>query len=319
MFNPSRDIPDLTGRVFLITGGSYSFSIRALQPTLTSIPTGTAGLGKGTILSLAPHNPSHIFFTGRSTSSAESVISAVHDIAPNVGITFIPCDQDSLSSVQSACRTVLAQTSSLSTLILNAGIMAVPPSLTADGYEKHFGVNHVSHALFVKLLLPTLQQSESSRIITLTSIAAGTHPSAGIAFDTLHTTQNNLGGPGAAWMRYGQSKLANLLYARELARRYPSVLSLSVHPGVIATGLVTGLSFFNKLLLYGMFFSKMTSQEEGILNTLWATCVPREKVENGGFYEPVGVKGKLDKKMRDDDLARKLWDWTEKELAMYSL
>lgn len=214
---------------------------------------------------------------------------------------------------------MLAQTSSLSTLILNAGIMAVPPSLTSDGYEKHFGVNHVSHALFVKLLLPSLQRSPSPRIVTLTSIASRTHPSAGIVFSTLHTNQNNLGGPGATWTRYGQSKLANLLYARELARRYPSVLSLSVHPGVIATGLVTGMSFFNRVLLYSMMIGKMTSEEEGIWNTLWATCVGKEKVENGAYYEPVGVKGKLDKKMADDGLARELWDWTQKELQAYSL
>jgi len=197
--------------------------------------------------------------------------------------------------------------------------MAVPPSLTSDGYEKHFGVNHVSHALFVKLLLPSLQRSPSPRIVTLTSIASRTHPSAGIVFSTLHTNQNNLGGPGATWTRYGQSKLANLLYARELARRYPSVLSLSVHPGVIATGLVTGMSFFNRVLLYSMMIGKMTSEEEGIWNTLWATCVGKEKVENGAYYEPVGVKGKLDKKMADDGLARELWDWTQKELQAYSL
>lgn len=243
----------------------------------------------------------------------------MHDIAPNVGITFIPCDQSSLSSVQSACRTLLAKTTTLSTLILNAGIMAVPPSLTTEGYEKHFGVNHVSHALFIKLLLPTLQKSPSPRIVTLTSIASRTHPSTGIAFPTLHTTQNNLGGPGATWTRYGQSKLANLLYARELSRQYPAVLSLAVHPGVIATGLVTGMSFFNRLLLYSMFVGRMTTQEEGICNTLWATCVGREKVKNGAFYEPVGVEGKLDRQMADNNLARELWDWTQKELEPFSL
>lgn len=120
-------------------------------------------------------------------------------------------------------------------------------------------------------------------------------------------------------MRYGQSKLANLLYARELSRRHPAILSLAVHPGVIATGLVTGMSFFNRLILYSMFFRKMTSAEEGIWNTLWATSVAREKVENGAVYEPVGVKGKLDKKMEDDNLAREVWEWTQKELEAYSL
>lgn len=68
-----------------------------------------------------------------------------------------------------------------------------------------------------------------------------------------------------------------------------------------------------------MMIGKMTSEEEGIWNTLWATCVGKGKVENGAYYEPVGVKGKLDKKMADDALARELWDWTQKELQAYSL
>lgn len=63
----------------------------------------------------------------------------------------------------------------------------------------------------------------------------------------------------------------------------------------------------------------MTTQEEGICNTLWATCVGREKVKNGAFYEPVGVEGELDKQMADDNLARELWDWTQKELEPFSL
>ena len=68
-----------------------------------------------------------------------------------------------------------------------------------------------------------------------------------------------------------------------------------------------------------MMIGKMTTQEEGIRNTLWATCVAREEVENGAYYEPVGVKGKLDKKMANNTLASQLWDWTEKELKGYTL
>ena len=103
----------------------------------------------------------------------------------------------------------------------NAGIVAQPPSLATDGYELQFGINHLGHALLIRKFLPLLQKSSKEgidpRIVILTSDVWMLHPKGGIVFDKLKTVQHFwLGGP---WRRYGQSTLANLLYARELSRR----------------------------------------------------------------------------------------------------
>lgn len=105
--------------------------------------------------------------------------------------------------------------------------MNVPPALTPEGYEVHFAVNHIAHALLIKLLLPTLLRTAETpnsdvRIVSLTSQAFSMHPGGGIVFKDLRTTQ---GSGLMKSLRYGQSKLANILYAAELARRYGSTIT----------------------------------------------------------------------------------------------
>jgi len=198
--------------------------------------------------------------------------------------------------------------------------MASPPALTADGYEIQFGTNHVGHALLIKLLLPTMlrtaeQPNSDVRIVSNTSLGFKGHPSGGIAFADLRTTQESalIG----HWIRYGQSKLANILYAGELGRRYPSITSTSVHPGVTNTGLVGDLGFMNKALVYVTNVGKMVTVQQGACNQLWAATAP--SVTNGGFYEPVGVPGAHDKLSNDEELAGKLWEWTQKALEDYKV
>lgn len=126
----------------------------------------------------------------------------------------------------------------------NAGIMACPEGLTKEGYEIQFGTNHVGHALLTKLLLPTLQRTAkgapegSVRIVNLSSMGEQMAPKPdGIKFD--HLKAPNSGGINT-WTRYGQSKLANVLFAKALAKRYPEIVSTSVHPGVVQTELTRG-------------------------------------------------------------------------------
>ena len=120
------------------------------------------------------------------------------------------------------------------------------------------------------------------------------------------------------WLRYGQSKLANMLFARELAARYPGVLAFSVTPGVVATGLVTELGMVDKALVYVPNIGRVKTVEEGTLNLLWAIGVPRGEVKPGAFYEPVGRLSKMETKAsRDPELGGKLWEWTEAELKQW--
>lgn len=324
-FDPAKDIPDLSNKTFLITGGKSPPFMAAghLLPTSANVSsnlTGTNGLGKETIVTLAKHSPEHIYFTGRNASAADGVIDTVKSVAPSVKLTFIECNQLSLASVEKAAKTFLSKSSQLDVLICNAGVMATEAALSEDGYENQFGVNHVAHALLVKLLLPTLQKTAEktgdTRIVYLTSTGFMYPFPGGIVFDGVKTTQDF--GPGSQWARYGQSKLANVIYAAELARRYPSITSVSIHPGVVKTDLIGRLKPEEKDLVHQV--SKVIVEpEEGVYNTCWCATTEKSNIKNGELYLPVGQPGEHTKESLDKELAEKLWTWTEKELESYSL
>lgn len=305
-FDPDKDIPRLTGKVIIITGG-------------------TAGLGRETLLSFAAHDPSRIFFTGRSQTSADEVLREARTRYPSTPVSFIPCNLASLAHVRDAARTILARTDRLDLAFMNAGIMAVPPGLTEDGYEIQFGTNHLGHALLVKLLTPLLEATAETtgdvRVVWNTSQGYAGHPRGGIIFDRLKTDMHDF--LLAPWQLYGQSKLANMLYAKAYNRHHPDILSVAVHPGVAYTGLVTGLSWGNRMFTYLSTWRVRISAEQCAWNQQWAATAVRGdgkgEVRNGVYYEPVGVETKVMRQGGDDELGEKLWEWTDKELQGYQL
>ncbi|KAI1389136.1 oxidoreductase [Hypoxylon trugodes] len=291
-------IPNLTGRVILITGG-------------------TGGIGAELVVELVKHNPGRIFFTGRNAKSAESTIQRAQVAAPNAPVSFIQCDLASMASVNEAARKILAETDRLDVFLANAGIMAKPEGLSADGYEIQFATNHLGHALLTKKLLPLLERTADLpgadvRVIITTSTAWG---GGSLPFDRFKTTiKGHLG----RWMRYSHSKLANLLYARELARRYPKVLSFSLTPGVVSTSLVSDLGLLDKGIVYVSQLGQVLTPEQGTFNHLFAISAPRDSLKPGAFYEPVGKLSKMETaRSKDPDLPGQLWDWTEKELEKW--
>ena len=306
-YNPAKDIPSLEGKVFFITGG-------------------TAGLGAGAITNLAAHDPAHIYFTGRNAKRAEELIATINKKHPNVALTYLNCDMAQLSSVKACADKFLESATRLDILMCNAGIMGWDASTTADGYEVQFQVNHLAHALLIKLLLPILQKTANGgatdvRIVNLASQAYAQAPSGGIDFATLKTSQAKLGNPivGYKWNRYGQSKLANLLYPVALAKRYPEITSVSVHPGFVRTELMTTMGLVDRVLLAIVGAGKFISVEQGPYSQLWAATVEKGKLTSGGYYEPVGLTVKTGGKYADDEaLAEKLWDWTQEELKAWN-
>ncbi|KAM5349754.1 hypothetical protein ACJ41O_006259 [Fusarium nematophilum] len=297
-YNPDADIPSLKGKVVLITGGNV-------------------GLGKQSALSLCKHHPSQVWIAARSAKKGNAAISEIKEQVPGSGISlrFLELDLASFDSVKSAARTLLESVSRLDIVLLNAGIMACPPGLTKEGYEVQFGTNHIGHALLLKLLLPLLVKTASSpdsdvRVVSVSSVAHKFGPSGGIQFDSLKTSAEIM----ATNDRYGQSKLANLLYAREIARQYPQLTTVAIHPGTVKTDLQQSndgsfvVSAFQKVVvpIIGV------SVEEGAKNQLWAATA--KDVESGEYYVPVGIPGKGSALSMDRELSRKLWEWTEKEL-----
>jgi len=217
----------------------------------------------------------------------------------------------------------------LDILILNAGIMATPPGLTTEGYEIQFGTNHVGHALLTKLLLPTLLKTAEEpgadvRVVSLSSMGHIMAPRDGIIFKDLKTDMASY----LTLTRYAQSKLANILFTRELDRRYfpKGITAIAVHPGVVNTELYR--TIFSGYLGIGSLVNKAkglfyTSVQDGAKNQLWASVGKKGdgvgEIKGGEYYTPVGVAGQGTNISRDSKLAEKLWAWTDTELERWEL
>lgn len=196
--------------------------------------------------------------------------------------------------------------------------MATPPGLTKEGYETQFGTNHMGHALLTRLLLPTLQKTAKEqgpdadvRIINLSSYAHGWAPKGGLKLPECKTEMRGTN----TWARYGQSKLSNILYTKELAKRYPGIKCIAVHPGSVDTGLRRGPAASYPWLKAPMeLLSKVTtvSVEHGALTQLFAAT--SKEAKTGTYYVPTAKEDQGTAYARDEGLARSLWDWTQKEL-----
>jgi NAD(P)-dependent dehydrogenase (short-subunit alcohol dehydrogenase family) len=291
---------------------------------------GTAGLGEESVKAFAAHNPEHIYFTGRNASAAEALITEIKLKHPDTALTFIEMDLSSLRTVKDALATGFKH-KRLDILMNNAGIIAKPPTLSVDGYEIQFATNHLGHAMLTKQLLPYLLEAAKApdsdvRVIANTSDGYEFHRliKGGIAFDELEkgSTMNRwFLGP---WQRYGQSKLANILYTAELARRYPQITSVVIHPGVVRTPMLNGLQGFHGVFtrvscwLGGV---EILEPHQGVLNQLWcAAGAKKGELRNGGFYRPVGIDSTADLKGEGAsvELAVKLWEWTDGVLDKFT-
>ncbi|GAM37692.1 short-chain dehydrogenase [Talaromyces pinophilus] len=321
-FQPGRDIPDLSGKVILVTGGN-------------------TGLGKETILQLAQHNPARIYLASRNERKAESAIRSIKQqlsasgsaaAANEVDIQFLQLDLSSFPSIRQAAQTFLQHNTRLDILVLNAGVMAEEAVTTPQGHEIQFGTNHIGHFLLTKLLLPVLLKTASPssppspseegggggdvRVIVLTSLASSHTPSNQGYMHLISSPQRLLG--LTTWQRYAISKAANILFAVELARRYPSITSVSVHPGVVASDLYNGTQATNGIvgaMLPAVKLLFFRSVRSGTLNQLWAAAGARkDALVNGAYYTPVGYRNKDNRFVVDGMLAKRVWEWTEREV-----
>ena len=326
-FDPTSEHPYLAGKVVFVTGGEQFRGSRGSRFSIEveiDNHTGNAGLGKQTIAYLAAHSPARIYLAARSVSKASSAIADLQRACPSAAIEHVPLDLTSFSSIASAASTFKAREQRLDILVNNAGIMMTPYSLTEEGYEIQFGTNHIGHALLTKLLLPVLLQTAAQpdadvRIINVSSVGERAAPREGIIFEQAALEKQ------WTWRRYGQSKLANVLFTRELAQRYPQITSVSVHPGVIVTDLYT-IFISNKPLKAGLWLFRQIGKvlpghfrdaRGGALTQTWAAIGERGQIENGEFYRPVGLVTRGSGHSRDMALAKRLWEWTDEQLGQH--
>lgn len=188
----------------------------------------TDGIGKQTALQLARHGW-RVLLHGRNSQRGEEVVGEILDEMPHAQVEYLNADLSSLNEVRQLARTVLALTSRLDALVNNAGGFFPQRQLSRDGLEMNFAVNHLAHFLLTNLLLGLLQSSAPARVVTVSSVI---HRNARLNFEDLQFEQSYNG-----TRAYATSKLMNVLFAAELARRMEGkgVTSNSLHPGVVAT------------------------------------------------------------------------------------
>lgn len=288
------ELPDLTDRLIVVTGAN-------------------GGLGWETSRALARHG-AHVIMACRSTEKAAEAVQRVE--AENVPGRVEPwvLDLASLRSIEAFAERLVGQHDELYALCNNAGVMALPRRVTADGFEMQLGTNHLGHYALTGRLLPLLLAAEGSRVVTVTSMV---HRMGSIDFDDLQGERRY-----GKWAAYGASKLANLLFTYELQRRLSAAkaetIAVACHPGYSNTNLqheaarLAGSAIAGRLMAAA---SRVAAQspEMGALPSLYALTA--EDVQGGDFIGPGGpmqiwgypTKVEPAASAKDPELAARLW------------
>ncbi|XP_031716847.1 retinol dehydrogenase 11-like isoform X1 [Anarrhichthys ocellatus] len=326
--------------------GGVCRSKASLEGKTVLITGGNTGIGKETAVDLAKRG-ARVILACRDMDRGNKAAEEVKKRSGNDNVIVKKLDLASLQSVRQLAKDVLASEGRLDVLINNAGVMSCPKWQTEDGFEMQFGVNHLGHFLLTNCLLDLLKKSASSRIITVSSLAhqrgsvfvcfyftsrdvdwyslSGMpsfsvsfdikyhiceccfHSTGQIYFDDIHQEKDY-----HPWKSYAQSKLANVLFTRKLAKKLQGtgVTTYSLHPGIIRTEL--GRHFWPtmplwKRVVYTPLMFLIKSPTEGAQTTIYCAVEESLQNESGLYYSDCAPKTAAPQGL-DDEAAKKLWD-----------
>lgn len=270
-----------------------------------------SGMGRATSLALARAGH-RVLMLVRSEARGREALEAVRaafeanpgkaGFAATEAFDLFLCELGSLASVRAASATLHGRLDGLDILVDNAGVISPRRQLTTDGFELQFGVNHLGHFLLTSLLLDLLERRRGRIVV----VASGAHKVGRIHWDNLGLEKGY-----TAFGSYAQSKLANVLFARELARRLGDTVSVnSCHPGAVATSMgvdrETGFGGFITGLLRPFFLSP----EEGADTAVWLATSPEAAGQTGLYWhrrKPASISAAA----ADDGAAQRLWELSE--------
>jgi NAD(P)-dependent dehydrogenase (short-subunit alcohol dehydrogenase family) len=286
----AQDIPDQGGRRVVVTGAN-------------------SGLGYNVSLELARHG-AHVILACRDQGRGQAALDRLLGEVPDAAAELRSLDLASLASVRAFAAGV---DEPVGLLVNNAGVMAGPHRKTADGFELQFGTNHLGHFALTGLLLERLLAADAPRVV---QVSSGAHRMGKMSFDDLQSERRYW-----RWGAYGQSKLANLLFMRELGRRAAEagtpLVSVAAHPGYSATNLQTTGNRIDDVVMKVSNLVIAQSDAMGALPLLFAAT---QDLESGAYVGPDGVGEQrghpklvgMSGRAKSDDDARRLWEVSER-------
>jgi len=299
--NPHRftldTIPDLQGEVAIVTGAN-------------------TGIGFVTARELVQKG-ARVIIGVRSKAKGIETLNKIEAETGRKAIFVTPLDLSSVKSVQEFANEVTKQYPALTLLVNNAGVMACPWSQTADGLEMQFGTNHVGHFALTKFLLGALKnggkKGKKSRIINLSSSAHNMAPRGGLDVGSWTRPQGDW---YEKWTMYGQSKIANVLFTKELDRQLlaegADVLSVAVHPGFVVADLARHLTGIEEFLVKDYCYKTVAlSTEDGALTSLYAATHPGVEELRGNYFVPLARK--IDSHLDTYNTTTQKFLWAESE------
>ena len=297
---------DLTGKTYVVTGAN-------------------SGIGLVTAQQLARQGATVVMGV-RRVKEGERVAAGMRRDMPSARLAVYQLELGDLASVRAFAAEVNRHHPRLQGLVNNAGVMNTPFGRTTDGFETQFGVNHLGHFLLTNLLTGALQAGAPSRVVNLSSFfhefSMGRQGE--IHFDDLNYRHRKFD----SWEAYAQSKLANLLHARELGRRLAGtgITAASVNPGFVRTNLMTIPlpMWLQRLLVFpALRLAGMIEPWEGAQTTLHALLAPEVEKQSGAYYSQIArYKDKASRRggwplrspnpaAHDDEIAKRLWNASE--------
>lgn len=277
---------ELAGKTFIITGAN-------------------TGIGKISAKELARQG-ARVFLACRSESKTLPVVAEIKAETGNDQVQFIALDLSDQASIRAAATKLLEAAPQIHGLINNAGLVAKRGSTTKDGYEMTFGTNHLGHYLFTRLLLDRLKATPGARVVNVSS--ASHYRAKAIDFDALTKPTKTIVG----LREYEVSKLANVLFTKELARRLEGsgVTVYAVHPGVVATDAWRRIPPPFRWMIKRF----MITPEDGAKSTLVCATSPELAKQTGRYYTAFGKEKEPNRVAEDVALAKTLWtksaEWT---------
>ena len=276
---------DLANKTFIVTGAN-------------------TGIGRITARELA-RGGAHVILACRSEAKTAQVIDEIKREIPGAKLEYIHLDLGDLASVRACAEAIRARGTPIHGLINNAGL-AGQRGLTKDGFELTFGTNHLGHYLLTRLLLDKIKQTPGARIVNVASKAH--YQARQIDWDVLNKPTRTVSG----MREYAVSKLSNVLFTKELARRLEgsNVTTYAVHPGVVATDVWRRVPGPFRWVIKKF----MITPEEGAQASLRCATAPELANETGRYYDVGGKETPPSKPASDADLAAQLWsksaEWT---------